>query len=93
MLFSHLCDEDDLATSLLDLLLGLSADVAGLDDDGDVGEAALAEELGVAEGKKVDDGRLVGRLGGEVLIALLSGDEGPELGDKVSKNTTPCCAV
>lgn len=74
-----LSDELDDTTGLLDLALGLGADVAGLDDDGDVGEAALAEELGVAEGEEVDDGRLVGRLGAEVLIALLGGDEGPEL--------------
>jgi hypothetical protein len=45
---SHLCDELDNSSSLLDLLLGLGGDVAGADNDGDVGQAALAEDLGVA---------------------------------------------
>lgn len=74
----HLCDELDNTTSLLDLLLGVLGNVTGANDDGDLGKTTLAEDLGVAEGEKVENGSLVGLLG-EVLLALLSGDEGPEL--------------
>ena len=74
----RLCDELDNTAGLLDLLLGLSGEVAGTDDDGDLREAALAEDLGVAEVEEVEDGGLVALLG-KVLLALLSGDEGPEL--------------
>lgn len=75
----RLCDQLNNTTSLLDLLLGITAEVAGTDDDGDLGETALSEDLGVAEGKEVDDGSDV-RLGAaHVGITLLSGDEGPEL--------------
>jgi hypothetical protein len=76
---TRLCDELDNTTGGLDLLLGVTADVAGTNDDGDLGETALAEDLGVAEGKKVDDGGDVGLLAAQVGITLLSGDEGPEL--------------
>ena len=65
---------------LLDLALGVLAEVAGADDDGDLGDAALAEDLGVAEREEVKDGGgLLASLAGEVLLALLSRDEGPEL--------------
>jgi hypothetical protein len=74
----RLCDELDDTASLLDLLLGLCREVPGADDDRDLGEATLAENLGVAEVEEVEDGSLVALLG-EVLVALLSGDEGPEL--------------
>ena len=74
----HLCDELDNTTSLLDLLLGLGADVAGTNDDGNGRETALSKDLGVAEGEDVENGGLVGLLG-EVLIALLGRDERPEL--------------
>lgn len=74
----HLCDELDDTTSLLDLLLGVLRNVTGANDDGDLGKTTLAEDLGVAEGEKVENGSLVGLLG-EVLLALLSGDERPEL--------------
>ena len=75
----RLCDELDNTAGLLDLLLGLSGEVAGANDDGDLGEAALAEDLGVAEVEQVEDGGLGAVLLGEVLLALLSGDERPEL--------------
>ena len=76
----RLCDELDDTTGLLDLALSLGGDVTGADDDGDVGETALAEDLGVAEGQEVEDGGRVGvTLAGEVLLALLGGNEGPEL--------------
>merc|ERR1712226_216755 len=74
----RLCDELDDTAGLLDLLLGLGGEVAGADDDGDLGEAALAQDLGVAEVEQVENGSLVALLG-EVLVALLSGDERPEL--------------
>jgi hypothetical protein len=75
----RLCDELNNTTGGLNLLLGVTADIAGTDDDGDLGETALAEDLGVAEGKEVDDGGDVGLLAAQVGITLLGGDEGPEL--------------
>ena len=75
----RLGDELDNATGLLDLALGLGGDVAGADDDGDLGDAALAEDLGVAEGQEVDDGGGVGLLAAQVGLTLLSGDESPQL--------------
>jgi len=75
-----LCDELHNTTSLLDLALGVLAEVARADDEGDFGQAALAEDFAVAEGEEVEDGRGVGFGAlGEVLFALLEGDEGPEL--------------
>ena len=74
----RLCDELDDTTSLLDLLLRLGADVAGANDDGNGGQTALAEDLGVAVVEEVED-RGVAALLREVLIALLGGDERPEL--------------
>lgn len=56
-----------------------SRDPAGLDDDGVLGDAALAEQLGVAEGQQVDDGDGVLLLAAQVGGTLLSGDEGPQL--------------
>ena len=75
----RLCDELDDTTGLLDLALGVLGEVAGTDDDGDLRDATLAEDLGVAEGEEVEDGGGLGGLVGQVLLALLSGDEGPEL--------------
>ncbi len=43
-------------TSLGDLLLRQPAHPSRLDDNRDLGEAALAKNLGVAEGEEVDDG-------------------------------------
>jgi hypothetical protein len=76
----QLSDKLDNTTGLLDLALSLSRDVAGADDDGDLGETTLAENLGVTEREEVEDGGGVGvTLAGEVLLALLGGDERPEL--------------
>lgn len=76
----RLCDELDNTTSLLDLALSVLAEVAGTDDEGDLGETALAENLGVAKRDKVEDrGGVRGALAGEVLLTLLSGDQRPEL--------------
>lgn len=73
-----LCDELDDTASLLDLLLSLGADVASADNNGDSGETALAEDLGVAVVEEVENG-CVSALVGEVLVTLLGGDERPEL--------------
>ena len=75
----RLCDQLNDTTSLLDLLLGITAEVAGTDDEGDLGETALAEDLGVAEGQEVDDGGGVGLLAAQVGVTLLGRDESPEL--------------
>lgn len=66
-------------TSLSNLLLSQSADPSCLDDNRDLGQAALAQDLGVAEGEQVDDGDGVGLLAGQVGLAGLSGDESPQL--------------
>lgn len=71
----------DDTTGLGDLLLSQLADVPGADDDRDLGEAALAEDLGVAEGEEVEDGGGVLLGAGDVGVAGLGGDEGPELVD------------
>jgi hypothetical protein len=76
---THLTDELDDSTGLLDLLLSESRDVAGLDDNGNLGKTSLSEELGVSEGEEVDDGGDTVSGTGEVLLAGLSGDESPEL--------------
>ena len=75
----RLCDELDDTTGLLDLALGVLGEVAGTDNDGDLRDATLAEDLAVAEGEEVENGGGLGGLVGQVLLALLSGDEGPEL--------------
>lgn len=77
--FPHLSNELNNTTGSLDLLLSIPAEVASADDDGDLGETALAENLGVAEGKEVDDGGGVGLLAAQVGITLLGGDERPQL--------------
>lgn len=76
---SCLCNELDNTTGLLDLSLGVFGEVAGADDERDLGDAALAENLAVAEWEEVEDWRGVLGAAGEVLLALLLGNEGPEL--------------
>lgn len=66
-------DNGDDTSSLLDLGLGATRDVASLDDDGVGRKTTLGEDLAVAVGEAVDDGDN-GRRGRETL-ALLSGDE------------------
>lgn len=75
----RLCDQLNNTTSLLDLLLGITAEVTSTDDDGNLGKTALAEDLGVAEGQEVDDGGGVGLGAAQVGITLLGGDKGPKL--------------
>ena len=76
---SRLCDELNNTTGLGDLLLSQTADPAGANDDGDLGEAALAENLGVAEGQQVDDGDGVLLLALQVGLTGLLGNQAPEL--------------
>lgn len=64
-------------TGLLDLLLGERRNPASLDNEGKSGETALAEDLAVTGSEGVNDGDLGGR--GSKTLALLSGDESPEL--------------
>jgi hypothetical protein len=74
-----LCDELNDTAGLLDLALGVLADVSGTNDQGDLGNPALAENFAVAEGEEVEDRCGVLRLTGEVFLALLEGNEGPKL--------------
>jgi hypothetical protein len=76
---SFLRDQLNNTTSLLDLLLGQAAHPPGADDQGNLGQAALAEDLGVAEGEEVEDrdGVLLGA--SDVSIAGLGGNERPKL--------------
>jgi hypothetical protein len=76
---SFLRDQLNNTTSLLDLLLGQAAHPPGADDQGNLGQAALAEDLGVAEGEEVEDGDGVLLGAGNVGLAGLGGDESPEL--------------
>lgn len=76
----HLSNELDNTTGLLDLALSLLADVAGLDDDRNVGKTTLSENLGVTEREEVEDNGLVGRgVGAQVLLASLLRNKSPEL--------------
>jgi hypothetical protein len=75
----RLCDKLDNTTGLLDLALRVLGEVASTDDEGDLRDATLAEDLAVAKGKEVENGGGLGGLVGQVLLALLGGDEGPEL--------------
>lgn len=63
--------------SLLDLLLSQLRDPAGLDNAGQLRQAALAEHLAVAVQERVDDGHLGGAA--RQALALLGGHERPEL--------------
>jgi hypothetical protein len=75
----RLCHQLDNAAGLCDLLLRQLAHPPRAHDQRDLGDAALAEDLGVAEGEEVEDGDGVLLLAGEVGLAGLTGDEGPEL--------------
>lgn len=63
----RLRDDLDDTTGLFDLLLGTSRHEAGLDDERDLWETALAEDLAVTSLEGVDDGDELGR-GGLVLL-------------------------
>ena len=74
-----LCHQLNDAAGLGDLLLRQLAHPPRADDERDLGDAALAEDLGVAEGEEVEDGDGVLLGAGDVGVAGLGGDEGPEL--------------
>lgn len=75
----HLSNQLDNTTGLVDLLLSQLADPSCADNQRNLGEAALAEDLGVAEREEVEDGDGVLLGAGDVGIAGLSGDESPQL--------------
>ena len=54
-----LCNELDDATSLLDLALGVFAEVPRAHNEWDLRDAALAEDFAVAEREEVEDGSSV----------------------------------
>lgn len=89
----RLCDQLNNTTGLLDLLLGITAEVTGADNDGDLGETALSENLGVAEGQEVDDGGGVGLGAAQVGVTLLGGNKGPELYQKNSLSARLSIAI
>jgi len=75
----HLRHQLDNTTSLLDLLLSELADPSCADNQRDFGNSALAKQLGVAQGEKVENGDGVLLLTGDVGVTSLGGDEGPQL--------------
>ena len=76
---NRLCDQLNDTTGGDDLLLSELGKPSGADDDWDVWETSLSEDLGVSEWEKVDNWEGVLVLALEVLLALLSWDEGPKL--------------
>ena len=74
---TSLSGENASSANLLDLLLGDLREEPGLDDDGLLGQVALAQDLEVACSGDVDDGGLLLVVG--VLGASLLGDQGPQL--------------
>jgi hypothetical protein len=75
-----LCDQLNHTTSLSNLPLGLFAEPSCAHNEGDFWETALAQNFAVSEGYEIEDGDGV-FLGafGEVFVALLGWDQGPEL--------------
>ena len=76
---NRLCDQLDNTTVGDDLLLSELGEPSGADDDWDVWETSLSEDLGVPEWEEVDSWEGILVLVLEVLLALLSWDEGPKL--------------
>lgn len=73
-------DENDATTDFGDLAFSFLADVTGLDDNGHIGKTAFAEDFGVTESKKVDDGSGVLRSTlGEVLLLGFLRKQAPKL--------------
>lgn len=78
-------------TSLLNLALSFLADVAGLDDERDVGETALSENLGVAQSEEVKgDGLVGGGFVAQVFRTSLLWDKSPKLFRDVLAAVQPC---
>jgi len=77
---ASLCDELHDTSRLLDLALGVFAEVTCANDERYLGNPALAEDLAVAEREEVENRCSVGgAFVGEVLFALLERDKGPQL--------------
>lgn len=76
---NRLCDQLNDTTGGDDLLLSELGEPSGADDDWNVWEASLSEDLGVSEWKEIDNWEGVLVLVLEVLLTLLSWDEGPKL--------------
>lgn len=75
----RLCNQLNNTTSLGDLALCLLADPSCADDQWNLWDATLAENFAVAEGEEIKNWDGVGLLARDVLGALLSWDERPEL--------------
>ena len=75
----HLCNQLNNTTRLLDFLLRLPAHISRSHNDRNLGQPALAEDLAVTEGQKVEDGGGILFVAADVLVSCLSGDERPEL--------------
>jgi len=73
------CYQLDNATSLCDFLFREFAEPSCAHDQWNFWESTLSKDLRVAEGLEIKNGDSVLLGGGEVLFALLGGDEGPEL--------------
>lgn len=76
---NRLCNQLNDTTGGDDLLLSELREPSGADDDRDVWETSLSEDLGVSEWEEIDNWEGVLVLVLEVLLALLSWDEGPKL--------------
>lgn len=73
-------DENDATTGFGDFAFGFLADIASLNDNGDVRKTSFAEDLGVTESEKVNDGSGVLRSTfGEVLVLSFLGEQAPKL--------------
>jgi len=72
---TSLRDQLNDTTGLLDLALSLLAEPSGSYNDRDFWDAALAENLGVAERKEVEDGSGVGLLARDVFVTGLFGNQ------------------
>jgi len=72
---TYLCNQLNDTAGLLDLALSLLAEPSGSYNDRDFWDAALAEDLGVAERKEVEDGSGVGLLARDVFVTGLFGNQ------------------
>lgn len=72
---TSLCNQLHDTTGLLDLALSLLAEPSGSYNNRDFWDAALAENLGVAERKEVEDGSGVGLLARDVFVTGLYGNQ------------------
>ena len=78
-IFHALCNQLDNPTRFCNLFFRQLTHPSCTDEERNVGEATLAEELGIAKGKQVEDRDGVFLLAGHVGITGLEGNEGPEL--------------